>query len=162
GTDGIAVRARAVAEGSWLGANAGIVLLDPSSSGSLNVTGNGTMSVTGAPLIVDSSAADAITSTGGGSVTVASGPWIDVTGAPGYRGSGTITGTINSGVTPTPDPLAYMPDPGPSGVDKYNKVSISGKKMVTVSPGIYHNGISVSAQGSLVMNPGMYFMDGGG
>jgi hypothetical protein len=162
GNDRIPVRARAVAEGSWQGANAGILLLDPSRSGSLTVTGNGTMNVTNAPLIVDSSAADAITTTGGGSVTVSSGQWVDVTGAPGYSGSGTVTGTINSGVPPTPDPLEYLADPSPSGAAKYNKVSISGKKSVTISPGIYHNGISVSAQGSLTMNPGIYFMDGGG
>src|SRR5437773_2165910 len=37
GTQRIAVRARAVAEGGWKAANAGILLLDPTSSGSLNV-----------------------------------------------------------------------------------------------------------------------------
>jgi hypothetical protein len=162
GNDRIPVRARAVAEGSWRGANAGILLLDPSSSGSLNVTGNGTMSVSNAPLIVDSSAADAITSTGGGSVTVSSGQHVDITGVPGYSGSGTINGTINSGVDPTPDPLAYMPEPSPNGASKYNKVSVSSNKVLTLSPGVYHNGISVTARGSLVMLPGMYFMDGGG
>ena len=63
---------------------------------------------------------------------------------------------------PTPDPLAYMAEPSPSGGNKYKKVSISKDSVETVSPGVYHNGISVTAKGSLIMNPGIYFMDGGG
>jgi hypothetical protein len=151
-----------VAEGGWKAANAGILILDPTSSGSLNVVGNGTMNVVGAPLIVDSAASDAITTSGGGHITVSSGQEVDVTGKPGYSGSGTITGKVVSGVPPTPDPLAYLPEPSPSGATNYGKVTVSGSKVQTVWPGVYHNGISVSGQGSLIMKPGIYFMDGGG
>jgi len=158
----IPVRARVVAEGGGRAANAGILLLDPSKSGSLNVVGNGTMSVVGAPLIVDSDAADAVTTTGGGRIIVSPGQRLDITGMPGYSGSGTITGTVNSGVPPTPDPLAYLSEPTPAGAARYNKVSVSGKKVKTVSPGVYDGGISVSGRGSLVMLPGTYYMDGGG
>src|SRR2546427_303305 len=60
GSERIAVRAGSVAEGGWRAGKAGILLLDPTASASLNVVGNGTMNVVGAPLIVDSSAADAV------------------------------------------------------------------------------------------------------
>src|SRR5947209_926820 len=82
------------AAGGWRAANAGILLLDPTASGSLTVVGGGTMSVAGAPLIVDSTASDAITATGGGHVTVSSDKEVDVGGSPGISGSGTITGTV--------------------------------------------------------------------
>jgi len=162
GTDRIAVRARAVAEGGWRAANAGILLLDPTASGSLTVVGNGTMNVVGAPLIVDSTAPDAISATGGGHITVSSDKEIDVSGSPGVSGSGTVTGTIKTNQPPTPDPLAYLPEPSPSGATSYNKVNVAGNRVETVSPGVFRGGISVSGQGSLIMNPGIYFMDGGG
>ena len=38
----------------------------------------------------------------------------------------------------------------------------AGFEFETVSPGVFHNGISVSGQGSLIMNPGVYYMSGGG
>ncbi|HTK74952.1 MAG TPA: hypothetical protein VL371_06800, partial [Gemmataceae bacterium] len=162
GTDRIQVRARAVAEGGWRAANAGILLLDPTASGSLTVVGNGTMNVVGAPLIVDSTAPDAISATGGGHITVSSDKEIDVSGSPGVSGSGTVTGTIKTNQPPTPDPLAYLPEPSPSGATSYNKVNVAGNRVETVSPGVFRGGISVSGQGSLIMNPGIYFMDGGG
>jgi len=162
GSDRIPVRARAVAEGGWRSGKAGILILDPTASGSLNVVGNGTMNVVGAPLIVDSSATDAVTTSGGGHITVSAGQEVDITGKPGYSGSGTITGTIVSGVPPTPDPLAYLPEPSAGGAANYGKVNVSGNRVETVSPGVFHNGISVSGQGSLIMNPGVYYMNGGG
>jgi Flp pilus assembly protein TadG len=163
GSEKIPVRARAVAEGGWRAANAGILLLDPSSSGALNVVGGGSMEVHGAPLIVDSAASDAITTTGGGSIWVSPNKSVDVTGVPGYGGSGTITGTINSGVPPTPDPLAYLPEPTFNGsTASYGKLTVAGHRTVTIDPGVYHQGITVSGEGTLVMNPGIYYMDGGG
>jgi hypothetical protein len=162
GTERIPVRARAVAEGGWRSGKAGILLLDPTSSGSLNVVGNGTMNVVGAPLIVDSNANDAVTTSGGGHITVSSGQVVDITGVPGYSGSGTITGTVRSGIPPTPDPLEYLPEPSSSGAANYGKVNVAGSRVETVSPGVFHNGISVSGQGSLIMMPGIYFMNGGG
>src|SRR5262245_26202322 len=129
GTDRVQVRARAVAEGGWRAGNAGILLLDPASSGSLNVVGGGTMNVSGAPLIIDSNAADGITTTGGGNISVSSDQHIDVSGSPGISGSGTVTGTVRTNQPPTPDPLAYLPEPSPAGATSYNKVNVAGNKV---------------------------------
>ena len=160
GTENIPVRARAVAEGGWRAGRDGILVLDPLSSASLNVTGNGTMAVLGAPIIVNSKASDAATAVGG--ATVSSDKSIDITGIPGIGGSGTWLGTINSGVPPTPDPLAYLPEPSPSGMTPYNKVNVAGQRTVTINPGCYNGGIAVSGQATLIMNPGIYYMNGGG
>src|SRR5205823_13513399 len=146
GTQTVPVRARAVAEGGWRAGKAGILLLDPTASGSLNVVGNGTMNVVGAPLIVDSNASDAITTSGGGHVTVSPGREVDITGKPGYSGSGTITGTVVSGAQPTPDPLAYLPEPSPTGATNYGRINVSGNRAETVWPGLFRNGISLRGQ----------------
>jgi Flp pilus assembly protein TadG len=162
GTDRIQVRARAVAEGGWRAGTAGILLLDPTASAALNVVGGGTMNVVGAPLIVDSNAPDAVTSTGGGYISVSSGQVLDVSGSPGVSGSGTVVGTVMTNQVPTPDPLAYLPDPSTAGMTTYNKVNGAGNKVITVYPGVYNGGISISGQASLVMMPGIYIMNGGG
>jgi hypothetical protein len=162
GSADLTVRARAVARAAWKPANDGILVLDPTSPGALTNTGNGIMSVTGAPVIVDSAAPDAATATGGG---VCSAPEFDITGVPGVSGSGTWVGTVKSGQPPTPDPLAYIPEPDPSTMPAYpkqNLQNIAGKKTFTISPGVYHGGISVSGQATLVIKPGIYYMDGGG
>ena len=36
---------------------------------------------------------------------------IDVSGSPGVSGSGSVTGTVRTNQPPTPDPLAYLPEP---------------------------------------------------
>ena len=70
---------------------------------------------------------------------------------------------IRTGVPPTPDPLAYLPQPDPSkmSVQSSKKMTVSGGSP-TLQPGIYKGGIAVSGQGGLTMQPGIYYMDGGG
>jgi Flp pilus assembly protein TadG len=159
GSTQITVRARAVARGQWKASNNGILVLNPTASGALTDVGNGTLKVVGASLIVDSSASDGGTATGGGTVSA---PEIDFSGSPGYSGSGTWQGTLKSSQPPTPDPLAYLPEPDPSTMTSYNKVTLSGKKATTIYPGTYNGGINVSGQATLNMDPGIYYMDGGG
>src|SRR5262249_34884437 len=110
--------------------------------------------------IVDSNSPSAVTITGGGLISATE---LDVTGVPGVLGSGFV-GTVNSGVPPTPDPLAYLPQPDPSTmmVQDQNGFHISNTDTVTINPGVYRRGITVSGQTSLTMNPGIYYMDGGG
>jgi hypothetical protein len=160
GSSDIGVKARAVARGVWKANKNGILVLDPTASGALTDTGNGTLNVVGAPLIVDSNAPDGGTAVGGG--VVSSNVELDFSGAPGTSGSGTWQGTVKSNQPPTPDPLAYLPEPDPTGMTKYNKVNDAGKQTDTIYPGVYKGGISISGQASLFMMPGIYYMDGGG
>jgi hypothetical protein len=161
GSDTITVRARAVAQGVWAAPKVGILVLDPTASGSLGLNGGANMTVTGTPTIVDSNSPTAAIAVGGGTAT--SSPF-DITGVPGISGSGNFVGTINSGVPPTPDPLAYLPNPDPSTMvlESKSPYHLSGSKTDTLYPGVYTGGITVTGGASLTMMPGIYYMDGGG
>ena len=161
GSDPVPVRARAVARGLWVPVNNGIIVLDPTSSGSL--TSNGGSSVTtNAKIIVDSNSPSATIVTGGGVLTA---PEFDITGVPGTStsGGGTISGTILDGQVPTPDPLAYLPEPDPSTMSVQSKktVKLQNQGSLSLQPGIYTGGIQVTG-GNLTLAPGIYYMDGGG
>src|SRR5580765_579921 len=161
GSSTVPVKSRAVAQGRWAAAKVGILVLNPTGSGSLTDTGGGALTVLGAPLIVDSNAPDAATTTGGGTVTFTE---LDVVGVPGTSGSGFWVGPVNSGQQPVPDPLASVPAPNPATmtVQANRQTHPSGNNTTTLSPGVYQGGISVSGQASLIMLPGVYYMDGGG
>jgi hypothetical protein len=161
GTDPIPVKARAVARGLWVPINNGIIVLDPTTSGSLTSNGGGSVT-TNATVIVDSNSPSATVVTGGGVITA---PEFDITGVPGTStaGGGTINGTILDGQVPTPDPLAYLPEPSPSGmtVQSTKTVKLQNQGTLSLQPGVYQGGINVTG-GDLTMAPGLYYMDGGG
>jgi hypothetical protein len=160
-SNAVSVQARAVARGMWVPHNIGILVLDPASSGSL--TSNGGSSVTtNAKIIVDSNSPSATTVVGGGVLTT---PELDVTGVPGTStsGGGTINGTVQDGQIPTPDPLAYLPEPDPTNMTVQSKktVKLQNQGSLSLQPGVYQGGINVTG-GNLTLAPGIYYMDGGG
>jgi hypothetical protein len=156
----IPVTARAVARGRWAPLRIGILLLDPTSPGSLFDNGGGLMTVAGVPTIVDSNSPSAVTITAG-TITTSE---LDITGVPGTSGNGTISGPVYNGVPPTPDPLAYLPEPDPSTMTTQSKNAyhLAGQQTATIFPGVYQGGIQVTGSASLTMMPGIYYMDGGG
>jgi hypothetical protein len=161
GSSDLPVVARAVSQGRWAAIKAGVMVLDPTGSGSLTATGGGTMTVAGVPIIIDSNSPTAAVATGGGTFVS---PEFDIAGTPGIGGSGSWQGTVYSGQPPIPDPLAYLPEPDPSTmvVQSKNQTHIAGNQTTTIYPGVYNGGITVSGQGQLVMMPGIYYMNGGG
>jgi Flp pilus assembly protein TadG len=157
----VSVQARAVARGMWVPHNVGILVLDPASSGSL--TSNGGSSVTtNAKIIVDSNSPSATVVTGGGALTT---PELDVTGVPGTStsGGGAINATIMDSQVPTPDPLAYLPEPDPTNmsVQSTKTVKLQNQGSLSLLPGVYQGGINVTG-GNLTLASGIYYMDGGG
>src|SRR5205807_1089030 len=56
GSTVVPIQCRAVAVGAWKSAKMGILVLDPTKPGALTDTGNGSLTVTGAPLIINSNA----------------------------------------------------------------------------------------------------------
>jgi hypothetical protein len=163
GHGAIPVIGRAVAQGKWTTFNDGIIVLDPVSQASLSAMGNGGVSVTGAWIIVDSNNAAGGVLTGNGGISA---PGIAFSGTPGdsTSGGGAFTGTLLSGQTPVPDPLAYLPEPNPSNlpVVSNNTLQLSGSQSVTLNPGVYVGGINISGQTNVTLNPGIYYMEGGG
>jgi hypothetical protein len=160
-SDPVSVKARAVARGMWTAQNFGILVLDPTSPGSL--TSNGGSSVTtNVKVIVDSNSPTATTVTGGGVLTA---PEFDITGVPGtsLAGGAAINGTVLDGQVPTPDPLAYLPEPDPSTltVQATKTVKLQNQGSLSLQPGVYQGGINVTG-GNLTLAPGIYYMDGGG
>jgi hypothetical protein len=156
----IPVRARAVAFGSAIALNVGILVLDPSVKGALTTQGTGTTDVGTVPVIVNSTNDQAAIAGGGGMLKA---PEFDITGNYGTNGSGTFVGDMKTNVPPTPDPLADLPPPDKSTMvvqskKQFHKTSGSW----TLYPGVYVGGISASGTASLLLMPGIYYMDGGG
>jgi hypothetical protein len=138
---------------------AGMLLLDASSKGALNVSGKGSLLVGGGgKIMVDSSNAAAAIDSGSGNVVATE---IDVTGGTQTTGGGTFLGTVYTGVGPTLDPLVSLGSPtAPSTT--YTAVNYSGSATLTLSPGTYNGGINISGQGPVTLMPGIYYMKGGG
>ena len=166
GSSDVTIGARAVARGKQSTINNGILVLNPTQKDSLSIGGNGNVAITGsASVIVDSNHPEGMIANGTGATITAT--EFDLSGTPGYTTSGgaSISGPINSGQDPTPDPLRFIPPPDPSTMtvqtnnnQGFHKTSNSW----TLDPGVYNGGISIGGQASATLNPGIYYMNGGG
>jgi hypothetical protein len=132
----------------------GVIALSPTDSPALFVKGGGNsggIQVANGNLIVDSSAAGAVDSSGNHADIYA--PAIYVTGS----GSGNFFNDPTSmtpitpkfGVPPTPDPLAYLPEPAQPAAP--SPATTGGY----LNPGYYSSGLSGT------LNSGLYWVDGG-
>jgi Flp pilus assembly protein TadG len=150
------VRGRAVAHGSPL--KIGLLLLS-SGADALQLNGNASVQVSGASIQVDSTSSSAYDLSGNASVSAASN---NVAGSTAPNGN--ISGTINTGVPPTPDPLLALaaPDPGSYPTQAASATSVGSGTTVTLQPGVYQGGISISGTGSVALAPGIYILNGGG
>jgi len=125
----------------------------------LDLNGSSTGLSAGCGVVVDSSSSPAV-SVGSGSLYADS---VAVTG--------TITGscstpngaTCQSGIPPAPDPLATRAGPTFSGCDygQPKAVKITGGT-VSLSPGVYCDGINISGGATVTFQPGTYILNGGG
>src|SRR5439155_25645362 len=114
GQSSLQVQARADARASYKAAEPGILVLDPSAKGSLDITGNGGIRITGnGSVVVDSTNSAGGTVVGSGSIQAKS---FYFSGSPGWTTTGTGTfesnvsgaydsSIMHSGVAPTPDPV---------------------------------------------------------
>lgn len=151
------VIAHAVACGTWAGSGTGLLVLDATGSSTI-VNGNGNLTVANASITVDSNSSAAAAANGNGLVKA---PQINITGSNSTSGNGLFSGTVTTGVSPMPDPLAYLPAPDPSTLPLQPSVKAT-HGLITLMPGHYKGGISVSSNASLTLTPGIYYMDGGG
>jgi hypothetical protein len=167
--DPLYVRARTVARGAWVPFAAGVLSLDLNDKGAVSVKGNGAFNSSG-PVYINSNSSTALSVSGGG---IFKAPSVDITG--GYGGSG-ITGTVTTGVHPTPDPLAYLPAPGEPGAPPVPppgsiiKTSLGGSNyQYDLYPGTYNSLPTFNSgdkvvfhQASSNANGGIFYLASGG
>ena len=132
-----------------------LIVLDPTASGALTVSGNAIVNVPGA-VEVDSNSSRALSASGNAHLTAAE---FLVHGKTQISGNATLHGPVTTGVS-EPNPLAgltyspVIPASAPA-------VTVSGNSNQTLNPGTYSS-ITVSGNGSLTLNPGIYVIAGGG
>jgi hypothetical protein len=156
----VPIRARAVALGSPVAANVGILVLDPTGKGALNAQGGGNSTVSGTPVIVNSTNADAAIAGGGGALTAQK---FIIAGGYTTTGNGSFVGPIYTNHQGMADPLVDLPVPDTSTMTvQSNRSTQYTSGDISLQPGVYKGGISASGTASLTLAPGVYYMDGGG
>jgi hypothetical protein len=135
-----------------------IYIMDPSSSGSLNMTGTSSL-VSSCGVYINSSSGSALD--GVGTATLSAGA-IDIVGGSSFHG------TLNpnppsTGVAVQSDPLWYLPAPNTTSmvVRSTNRFKVDDWDVTTLLPGIYEDGIEVK-NGTAIFSPGIYVIKGGG
>ena len=157
--DGTASRAIVVTiTGAGVGGttNRFVQTLNATACGSLTLSGNAQINVTG-PVIVNSScSSSAVALSGNAQITATQ---VRIVGGVQVTGNGRILPSPTTGVVATPDPLATLA--APSGNPATAALSCSGNSIMTVSPGSYTS-INASGNCRLTFQPGIYIVDGGG
>lgn len=147
----------------WNIQNVSVLLLSDDEAGALSISGNGNLQITNVngSVVLNSASPEALKLTGNGSIATAT--TFDIVGDPGFSvsGNGQINGVIRSNATPMSDPLASVPVLTPPS-QAYAAVNYSGDNTVTLDPGAYVGGISVSGNAHVILNPGIYYLQGGG
>lgn len=184
GSEPLPVRARAVARGAWVDSNIGVLLLDYTGQAALNAQGNGAFTETGGKVVINSNNSAAVTSSGNATMVALE---FDVTGGTKISNSSSFTtapepNRIFTGVHPTPDPLAYLPQPGdtanggppvpPNGALTSRSLG-GGQVEYVLSPGRFSN-LPTFGPGDVVIFQqasanqtvdkfgGIYYLEGGG
>ncbi len=132
-----------------------IILLSPTASGALTLSGNAQLTVTGV-VDVDSSSSSALTASGNATVSANN---INVVGKTQISGNAHLNPSAVTGASPVADPLVNLPVPNVGGTA--TSVNLSGQNTLTINPGIYSQ-IKVSGNAVLTMNSGVYVIAGGG
>ncbi|HYN81551.1 MAG TPA: pilus assembly protein TadG-related protein [Gemmatimonadaceae bacterium] len=136
-----------------------IYALDTDDEMSLSVSGSESLLAVGCGIVVNSNDPKAVAIESNGTLT---GDALAVTGgiAP-TGGTIVISGSMEMGVAPSPDPLAYLERPSfnPTQCDFIDTNVISSTTRV-LSPGIHCGGIKID--GTATLNPGLYILRGGG
>src|SRR5262249_14797243 len=110
-----------------------IIVLNPTASGSLSLSGGASINVGGA-VVVDSSSASAINVAGGSQVQAS---LIEAVGGIGKSSSTSFIPGVVHLSSPLPDPFAGLVGPSTAGMTNYGAVNLGGSSSQTINPGIY-------------------------
>ncbi|HWB33612.1 MAG TPA: pilus assembly protein TadG-related protein [Acidobacteriaceae bacterium] len=134
-----------------------------SSGTDISLTGSGSLSIPSCGIIDDSSDSQALKFTGSGSISADS---IKIVGGYKKTGSGSISPTPTTGISPVDDPLADMTPPSYAPGACNAALSYTGSKTNAVpgpsTPGgvICYKGFSNKGSGSVTFPPGVYVFTG--
>jgi hypothetical protein len=172
GSAPVPVRARSVGRGAWVSPAGGVIILDYSSKAALNSQGNGAFTETGGPVIVNSNNSSAVVDTGNGQMIA---PEFDITGGTKLQGGANLSTSpvanqVFTGMHPTPDPLAYLPQPSMPANGTMTKLGLGqGNTLYTLTPGTYTNlptfssgDVVILQQASANNAGGIYYINGDG
>lgn len=144
--------------------SAALVVLDPTSRGSIAITGNANVQVMGNAEVLSKNQ-QAIVATGNAAMSATQ---TAIEGSPGtsFTGNAKISGKVVSGLTPAQDPslsdpFAALPVPT-QPTSSFAAANYSGNMTATLKPGTYLGGIPVSGKADVTLLPGLYYLKGGG
>jgi hypothetical protein len=132
-----------------------IYVLNSTTSGTLNVSGNAGINIPGL-LMVDSKSSTAVQVNGNAHVSASS---IQVVGSVQATGNAGFSVKPVTGAVSVFDPERGVVAPNVS--NNQGSVNLSGTQALTINPGVYSS-IKVSGSAQLTMNPGVYVIAGGG
>jgi hypothetical protein len=157
-TKDLPVTARAVARGQPM--KIGLILLRPSGADAF-LNKSPAFTLVNSPVIVNSNDPSAFDQSSFG---VALASRFDLTGGYVNPGGALILGTIRTGLSPTPDPLAFLPIPDSTiaPVRSAAPLTINSLLPTMLQPGVYQGGLHITGLSVVTMLPGVYIMQGGG
>ena len=158
GSGNMSVSASATARsgGTTPYSSSSVILLDPSSSGSLTVVG-GSNIVSSAPIQVNSSSMTAVNVNNGANINAP----LNIVGNKSVAAGSSINGAVNIGVSSVPDPLASLPVPSIPSPTSTPLSSYQGWGAFTMQPGLYTGNVNLGNGGTFTMQPGTYYIQGG-
>jgi hypothetical protein len=137
-----------------------LVALETSANTGLKVDGGADLTATNCNVGVRATANDGLCLKDNGSTFNVTGGTISVAGT--YTGCAlTPTPIPQTGVTSIQDPLSYLTMPAYSPTCLWTNKSISSGT-VTLNPGTYCGGLTISGGATVYLNPGVYTLLGGG
>jgi hypothetical protein len=135
----------------------GLIVLDPSASGALEMVGNATIHIPARAVYVNSNHSTAVRTTGNAMLDA---PQLLVVGGTSFGGHSGCSGQVTRTGVPFSDPLSIVRIPSAAGMSGYPAMSITSN--TTLSPGYYAGGVSISGNANVTMLPGVYLFGGTG
>jgi hypothetical protein len=152
-SDPVPVGARAVAIVS--NTQGCVLALNASAVGTAAFQGTADVVLKGCSLFDNSNSSSALTINGSSSLTALS---VGVVGGVSGKSDITTDKGVFTGQSPISDPYSGVSFPGFSGCTQNN---YTAKNTVTLSPGVYCNGLKVNAGADVTLSPGIYYIDRG-
>lgn len=132
----------------------GIVALNPTAAGALEMVGNSTVRIDTRAVYVNSNSPSAIRTTGSALLDT---PAVYVVGGLELTNNSTITGQVTQSALPWSSPLSGVNFPSTANMTPKPAVTLQSGN-ATLTPGYYANGITIKNNANVIMSPGVYFV----